>query len=184
MADDVFHRNRKSPSTSTIIPKTSIGHRIISARSPSFLVLLIIYIVSMAIRSHIPTASAETVTQRADGEKTCYCLEEVVSDLYNPVMASFVRRTENSDQVEQIIVAEQRGVIKLVTGSGKVKTMLDIRHRVVSTDAYGDERGLLSAVPSADFKNKGKIYVAYTRWVILSIKHYYYFKKKLMKVLK
>lgn len=110
--------------------------------------------------------NVETVDQNILGKKYnhnsnegCLCVEEIARGLRNPLAA-----VHAGDGSKRLFIAEQLGVIRIITASGKLlqQPFLDIRDRVLTSKAFGDERGLLSIAFHPAFKKNRRFFVYYS----------------------
>ncbi|KAI8784537.1 HHIP protein 1 [Biomphalaria glabrata] len=108
-----------------------------------------------------PVSSTQVYDQaKMPAREQCYCLHKLTSDLRSPVSAVFYLEKGK----ERILVVEQRGLVKKLTRDGVVlDTFMDIRDRVVTSESYGDSRGLLSIVLDPYYDTSKKVYVYYIR---------------------
>ncbi|XP_004606255.1 hedgehog-interacting protein [Sorex araneus] len=97
----------------------------------------------------------------------CFCLQEVVSGLRQPVGA-----LHSGDGSQRLFILEKEGYVKILSPEGEMfkEPYLDIHKLVQSGIKGGDERGLLSLAFHPNYKKNGKLYVSYTtnqeRWAI------------------
>jgi glucose/arabinose dehydrogenase len=68
------------------------------------------------------------------------------------------------DESGRLFVADQIGVVKIITPDKKVAEtpFLDVRDRMVRLSTAYDERGLLSIAFHPDYKNNGRVFVYYS----------------------
>lgn len=87
------------------------------------------------------------------------CALPIATNLRNPIAA-----VHSNDQTGRLFVAEQIGVIHVVTKDRKRLStpFLDISHKVLTSNFNGDERGFLGLVFHPNFKNNNKFYVYYS----------------------
>lgn len=97
----------------------------------------------------------------------CYCAQEVLSGLRQPVAA-----VHCGDGSQRLFVLEREGIIRILTHDLVMlkEPFLDIHKLVQNGLKGGDERGLLSLAFHPNYKKNGKLYVSYTtnqeRWAI------------------
>ncbi|XP_011357763.1 hedgehog-interacting protein [Pteropus vampyrus] len=97
----------------------------------------------------------------------CFCIQEVVSGLRQPVSA-----LHSGDGSHRLFILEKEGYVKILTPEGEIfkEPYLDIHKLVQSGIKGGDERGLLSLAFHPNYRKNGKLYVSYTtnqeRWAI------------------
>ncbi|XP_067106612.1 hedgehog-interacting protein [Osmerus mordax] len=95
----------------------------------------------------------------------CYCAEEVLSGLRQPVGV-----VHCGDGSQRLFVLEREGFVRVLTHRMELlkEPFLDIHKVVQSGLKGGDERGLLSLAFHPNYKKNGKLYVSYTtnqeRW--------------------
>lgn len=94
-----------------------------------------------------------------DSNKGCLCVEEIARGFRNPLAA-----VHAGDGSERLFIAEQPGLIRIITASGKLlqQPFLDIRDRVLSSGSFGDERGFLSIAFHPAFKRNRRFFVYYS----------------------
>ena len=94
-----------------------------------------------------------------DSNKGCLCVEEVARGLRNPLAA-----VHAGDGSGRLFIAEQRGIIRILTGSGKLlkQPFLDISDRVLTSNSFGDERGFLSICFHPNFSHNRRFFVYYS----------------------
>ena len=87
-------------------------------------------------------------------DKPSITLEQIVSDLFNPVYL-----THAGDRSGRLFVVEQDGTMRIIQQGKTLPTpFLDLRDRVES----GDEKGLLSVAFHPNFTTNRRFYVDYT----------------------
>lgn len=88
----------------------------------------------------------------------CLCVKEIAKDLRNPLAL-----VHANDQTHRMFVVEQVGVVYVILHNGtKLKTpFLDITGKVLTTPAFGDERGLLGIVFHPKYRQNGRVFVYY-----------------------
>lgn len=97
----------------------------------------------------------------------CYCAQEVLSGLRQPVAA-----VHCGDGSQRLFVLEREGVVRILTHDLVMlkEPFLDIHKLVQNGLKGGDERGLLSLAFHPNYRKNGKLYVSYTtnqeRWAI------------------
>lgn len=97
----------------------------------------------------------------------CYCVQEVLSELRQPVAA-----VHCGDGSHRLFVLEKEGFVRILTHTMELlkEPFLDIHKLVQSGMKAGDERGLLSLAFHPNYRKNGKLYVSYTtnqeRWAI------------------
>ena len=86
-------------------------------------------------------------------------LEKISGDLSSPVMMALP-----DDGSGRIFVADQIGLVRIITADGKLldTPFLDLRDRMVSLNTGYDERGLLSIAFHPDFRNHSRVFVYYS----------------------
>jgi glucose/arabinose dehydrogenase len=85
-------------------------------------------------------------------------LQRIASGLHAPTVL-----TSANDGTGRLFVCEQRGVIRIISGSTLFPhAFLDLRKSVVRLRHVFDERGLLGLAFHPDFKHNGKFYVYYS----------------------
>ena len=94
-----------------------------------------------------------------DSNQGCLCVEEIAHGLRNPLAA-----VHAGDGSGRLFIAEQLGVIRIITASGKLlrRPFLDISDRVLSSGSFGDERGFLSIAFHPAFKTNRRFFVYYS----------------------
>lgn len=94
-----------------------------------------------------------------DSNEGCLCVQEIASGLRNPLAA-----VHAGDGSGRLFIAEQLGVIRVLTASGKLlqQPFLDISDRVLTSGAYGDERGFLSIAFHPAFAKNRRFFVYYS----------------------
>jgi len=94
-----------------------------------------------------------------DSNEGCLCVEELARGLRNPLAA-----VHAGDGLGRLFVAEQHGVIRIITAAGKLlqQPFLDITDRVLSAGSYGDERGFLSIAFHPAFAKNRRFFVYYS----------------------
>lgn len=103
------------------------------------------------------------LTQRH--KHNCYCVQEVLGDLRQPVGA-----VHCGDGSHRLFVLEKEGFVRILTHTQELlkEPFLDIHKLVQSGMKAGDERGLLSLAFHPNYRKNGKLYVSYTtnqeRW--------------------
>ena len=100
---------------------------------PGFCVFLTLVAVIMSVCFVLGSAA------EGGADSSCLCLEKVVDELYNPVEYLTVRRRNSLLS----LVVEQRGVIRAFLGNKheRQEVFMDIRDRVTTSPAEGEERG-------------------------------------------
>ena len=85
-------------------------------------------------------------------------MKEIAKDLRNPLAL-----VHANDQTHRMFVVEQVGVVYVILHNGtKLKTpFLDITGKVLTTPAFGDERGLLGIVFHPKYRQNGRVFVYY-----------------------
>lgn len=97
----------------------------------------------------------------------CYCAQEVLSGLRQPVAA-----VHCGDGSQRLFVLEREGVVRILTHDLIMlkEPFLDIHKLVQNGLKGGDERGLLSLAFHPNYRKNGKLYISYTtnqeRWAI------------------
>ncbi|XP_035515657.1 hedgehog-interacting protein [Morone saxatilis] len=97
----------------------------------------------------------------------CYCAQEVLSGLRQPVAV-----VHCGDGSQRLFVLEREGIVRILNHDLELikEPFLDIHKLVQSGLKGGDERGLLSLAFHPNYKKNGKLYVSYTtnqeRWAI------------------
>lgn len=93
-----------------------------------------------------------------DSNKGRLCVEEIARGLRNPLAA-----VHAGDGSGRMFIAEQVGVIHIITASGKLlkQPFLDITDRVLSSGSVGDERGFLSIAFHPKFAKNRRFFVYY-----------------------
>lgn len=86
-------------------------------------------------------------------------MEEIARGFRNPLAA-----VHAGDGSGRLFIAEQPGLIRIITASGKLlqQPFLDIRDRVLSSGSVGDERGFLSIAFHPEFKRNRRFFVYYS----------------------
>lgn len=94
-----------------------------------------------------------------DSNNGCLCVEEIARGFRNPLAA-----VHAGDGSGRLFIAEQPGLIRIITASGKLlqQPFLDIRDRVLSSGSVGDERGFLSIAFHPEFKRNRRFFVYYS----------------------
>ncbi|KAK7103466.1 HHIP-like protein 1 [Littorina saxatilis] len=90
----------------------------------------------------------------------CMCLEKVAEDLYNPVEYITFKR----DNSVLVLIAEQKGTARAWLKDMERDTLfMNITDRVHTSEAQGEERGLLSVVlhPLYNESSSGRVFVYY-----------------------
>eukprot|EP00117_Sycon_ciliatum_P041276 scpid19666/ scgid30222/ HHIP-like protein 1 len=115
-------------------------------------------------RGNSPSGQARA----GDDDSDCLCVEEVASDLVNPLTF-----TSSKDGTGRMFIGEQKGIIKVMTKTGKVlsEPYLDITRSVGTHNGRGDERGLLGLEFHPNFRWNSKFYTYYSHYT-RSGKHY------------
>lgn len=112
-----------------------------------------------------PTAEAiapsaePTATLAASGRTDAVGLALVAEGFAAPIVLAPV-----PDDSGRLFVADQTGVIQIVTAGGEVlaEPFLDIRPRMVALNESYDERGLLGLAFHPDYANNGRFFVYYS----------------------
>uniref|UniRef100_A0A8C6KHZ0 Hedgehog-interacting protein n=1 Tax=Nothobranchius furzeri TaxID=105023 RepID=A0A8C6KHZ0_NOTFU len=95
----------------------------------------------------------------------CYCAQEVLSGLRQPVAVAHC-----GDGSQRLFVLEREGIVRILDHNLELikEPFLDIHKLVQNGLKSGDERGLLSLAFHPNYKKNGKLYVSYTtnqeRW--------------------
>lgn len=113
-------------------------------------------------RSTNTTASTNNSPGRTSaGQSDCLCVEVVADQLTNPLIF-----TSSRDETGRMFIGEQRGVIKILTRDGVIldEPFLDFSESVGTSDAYGDERGLLGLEFHPRYKDNGLFYTYYSEY--------------------
>ena len=86
-------------------------------------------------------------------------LEEVAGDLTHPLVM-----TPFPDGSGRIAIVEQSGTIRILDEKGRVRPepFLSMTGRIVTLHDFFDERGVLGVAFHPNFKENGKVYVAYS----------------------
>ncbi|XP_019615597.1 PREDICTED: HHIP-like protein 2 [Branchiostoma belcheri] len=89
----------------------------------------------------------------------CVCLQEFVGGLRSPVAM-----LQPDDGTGRFFIVEQIGVVRVADKYGRLRRepLLDLTRRVLTSDAAGDERGLLGMALHPRYKDNGYLYVYYT----------------------
>ena len=94
-----------------------------------------------------------------DSNEGCMCVEEIARGFRNPLAA-----VHAGDGSGRLFIAEQTGVIRVITASGKLlrQPFLDISDRVLTSGSFGDERGFLSIAFHPAFSKNRRFFVYYS----------------------
>ncbi|XP_078682990.1 HHIP-like protein 2 [Branchiostoma floridae x Branchiostoma belcheri] len=109
--------------------------------------------------AHATSGAKQCSTSATSSTPGCICLQEVVGGLKNPLAM-----LQPDDGTKRFFIVEQIGLIRVTDSSGRLlnEPFLNITSKVLTSDAFGDERGLLGAVLDPQFKQNGRFYVYYS----------------------
>ncbi|XP_032221702.1 HHIP-like protein 2 isoform X2 [Nematostella vectensis] len=109
----------------------------------------------------VKTVEERVLARKFNKEKNegCLCAEEVARGLRNPIAA-----VHSKDGTHRLFIAEQLGVIRVLLHTGQLlaRPFLDITDKVLTSENYADERGLLSIEFHPNYVRNGKFYVYYS----------------------
>ena len=88
----------------------------------------------------------------------CLCVREVIKDLRNPLALIHA-----NDQTHRMFIVEQIGMVHIILPNGKKRDtpFMDIRSKVLTSPAFGDERGLLGMAFHPKYRENGRLFVYY-----------------------
>ncbi|CAB4036025.1 HHIP 2, partial [Paramuricea clavata] len=91
-------------------------------------------------------------------QKGCLCVREVIHNLRNPLALLHA-----NDQTHRMFIVEQIGLVYVILpNERKLDTpFMDIRSKVLTSSAFGDERGLLGMVFHPKYRENGRLFVYY-----------------------
>lgn len=100
----------------------------------------------------------KTNSSTSGSRRGCLCVKEIAKDLRNPLAL-----VHANDQTHRMFVVEQVGVVYVILHNGtKLETpFLNITEKVLTTPAFGDERGLLGIVFHPQYRQNGRLFINY-----------------------
>ena len=89
----------------------------------------------------------------------CVCARPVASSLRNPLAA-----THAGDGTNRLFVVEQLGEVQvyLANGTRLAEPFLDIKEKVLTSNNFADERGLLGLAFHPNYSSNGRVFVYYS----------------------
>lgn len=101
---------------------------------------------------------SNTASGLSGSNKGCLCVKEIARDLRSPLAL-----VHANDQTHRMFVVEQIGVVHVILASGtKLSSpFLNITEKVLTTPAFGDERGLLGMAFHPKYRQNGRLFVYY-----------------------
>ncbi|KAL4237577.1 hypothetical protein ACF0H5_002291 [Mactra antiquata] len=105
-----------------------------------------------------PILNGNISIEKVTGEG-CICLQPFEAQFRNPV---FLKHT--NDGTDRLFIGEQIGLVHIMYTNGTLLPypFLDIQYDIMTTQAKGDERGLLGMEFHPNFTSNGKLYIYYS----------------------
>ncbi|XP_028396327.1 HHIP-like protein 2 [Dendronephthya gigantea] len=114
--------------------------------------------IKKTIRDLKTIKTSNTVNGTLAAKKGCLCVREVSKNLRNPLDL-----VHANDQTHRMFLVEQIGLVYIILPNGtQLNTpFMNISSKVLTSPAFGDERGLLGLVFHPRYRENGRLFVYY-----------------------